>query len=222
MKKYIGYLVVGLFSATFSILGMQFFTYANEGNLVTNADKNNEAFSFVDYKGNYSFNAPDFVDASQKTVNAVVSINNFSTQRQQKYNDPFEFFFGFPQQQRNPDLPTGQGSGVIISSDGYIVTNNHVIKGSNKIEVVLNNQKSYIAELIGTDPNTDIALLKIDAKDLPFIKFVDSDAINVGDWVLAVGNPFGLNSTVTAGIVSAKGRSIDILRRNASSPIESF
>src|SRR5690606_20521153 len=86
----------------------------------------------------------------------------------------------------------------------------------------MNNQKSYNAELIGTDPNTDIALLKIDAKDLPFIKFVDSDAINVGDWVLAVGNPFGLNSTVTAGIVSAKGRSIDILRRNASSPIESF
>src|SRR5690606_13666917 len=111
------------------------------------------------------------------------------------------------QQRRDPDVPIGQGSGVIISQDGYIVTNNHVIKGSDKIEVVLNNQKSYLAELVGTDPNTDIALLKIDATGLPFIKFVDSDAINVGDWVLAVGNPFGLNSTVTAGIVSAKGRS---------------
>ncbi|HLV23259.1 MAG TPA: trypsin-like peptidase domain-containing protein, partial [Moheibacter sp.] len=122
----------------------------------------------------------------------------------------------------DPDMPTGQGSGVIISADGYIVTNNHVIKGSDKLEVVLNNQKSYNAELIGTDPNTDIALIKIEEKGLPFIKFVDSDAINVGDWVLAVGNPFGLNSTVTAGIVSAKGRSIDILRRNASNPIESF
>ncbi len=215
--------MVGLFSATFAILGMNFFSNSSDGSIVTPAgDKNNGAFSFVDYKGNYTMNAPDFVDASQKTVNAVVSINNFSNPKQQQYNDPFEFFFGYPQQQRDPDLPTGMGSGVIISSDGYIVTNNHVIKGSDKLEVVLNNQKSYMAELVGTDPNTDIALIKIDAKDLPFIKFVDSDAINVGDWVLAVGNPFGLNSTVTAGIVSAKGRSIDILRRNASNPIESF
>ncbi len=224
MKKYIGYLMVGLFSATFSILGMNYLANEKEGNIVTSAmDRDNGAFSFVDYKGNYSFSAPDFVDASQKTVNAVVSINNFSSQKQsQRPSDPFEFFFGFPQQQRDPDLPTGQGSGVIISEDGYIVTNNHVIKGSDKIEVVLNNQKSYVADLIGTDPNTDIALLKIEEKGLPFIKFIDSDAINVGDWVLAVGNPFGLNSTVTAGIVSAKGRSIDILRRNAASPIESF
>ena len=224
MKKYIGYLMVGLFSATFAVLGMNYFSNSGEGSIVTSAgDKQNGAFSFVDYKGNYSFNAPDFVDASQKTVNAVVSINNFSIQSQrQRSNDPFEFFFGFPQQERDPDMPTGQGSGVIISADGYIVTNNHVIKGSDKLEVVLNNQKSYNAELIGTDPNTDIALIKIEEKGLPFIKFVDSDAINVGDWVLAVGNPFGLNSTVTAGIVSAKGRSIDILRRNASNPIESF
>lgn len=225
MKKYLGYLTVGLFSATFAVVGMKYITPDSDGNIITTAggDKNNGAFSFVDYKGNYGFNAPDFVDASQKTVNAVVSINNFSTQKQnQRSNDPFEFFFGFPQQERDPDRPTGQGSGVIISEDGYIVTNNHVIKGSDKIEVVLNNQKSYAAELVGTDPNTDIALIKIEEKGLPFIKFVDSDAINVGDWVLAVGNPFGLNSTVTAGIVSAKGRSIDILRRNATNPIESF
>src|SRR5690606_25793215 len=224
MKKYIGYLMVGLFSATFSIVGMKYFSNETDGSIVTSAaDRDNGAFSFVDYKGNYSMMAPDFVEASQKTVNAVVSINNFSNQKQnQRYNDPFEFFFGFPQQQRDPDLPTGQGSGVIISEDGYVVTNNHVIKGSDKIEVGLNNQKSYVADLIGTDPNTDIALLKIEEQGLPFIKFVDSDAINVGDWVLAVGNPFGLNSTVTAGIVSAKGRSIDILRRNATNPIESF
>lgn len=225
MKKYLGYVIVGFFSATFALVGMKYLGSDTEGNIITSAggDKNNGAFSFVDYKGNYGLTTPDFVDASQKTVNAVVSINNFSNQtRNQRMNDPFEYFFGFPQQERDPDLPTGQGSGVIISEDGYIVTNNHVIKGSDKIEVVLNNQKSYSAELIGTDPNTDIALLKIEEKGLPFIKFVDSDAINVGDWVLAVGNPFGLNSTVTAGIVSAKGRSIDILRRNASNPIESF
>lgn len=223
MKKYLGYLIVGIFSAAFTILGMQFFFQNTDHNIVTNADRQNGAFSFVDYKGNYAFNAPDFVDASQRTVNAVVSINNFSTPTRQ-YRDPFEeFFFGFPQRERDPNVPSGSGSGVIISADGYIVTNNHVIKGSDKIEVILNNQKSYIAELIGTDPNTDIALLKIEESGLPFLKFVDSDAINVGDWVLAVGNPFGLNSTVTAGIVSAKGRSIDILRRNnATSPIESF
>ncbi|MFA7615136.1 MAG: Do family serine endopeptidase [Weeksellaceae bacterium] len=229
MKKYFGYLMVGLFSATFAVLGMKFFSSNNSSDnpLITHADRNNGAFSFVDYNGNYTATVPDFVSASQKTVNAVVSINNFSTKRSnnRQYMDPFEFFFGYPDQQRqeiDPDKPTGMGSGVIISPDGYIVTNNHVIKGSDKIEVVLNNQKSYIAELVGTDPNTDIALIKVDAKDLPFVKFVDSDGINVGDWVLAVGNPFGLNSTVTAGIVSAKGRSIDILRRNANNPIESF
>lgn len=225
MKKYLGYVIVGLLSATFALVGMKFLGSDADGRIVTSArgDQNNGAFDFVDYKGNYAFSAPDFVDASQKTVNAVVSINNFSNQSQnQRMSDPFEFFFGYPQQERDPDLPTGQGSGVIISEDGYIVTNNHVIKGSQKIEVILNNQKSYSAELIGTDPNTDIALIKIEDKGLPFIKFVDSDGINVGDWVLAVGNPFGLNSTVTAGIVSAKGRSIDILRRNATNPIESF
>jgi serine protease Do len=224
MKKYLGYLMVGLFSATFSVVGMKYISNEDNGSIVTSAgDKEDGAFSFVDYRGNYSLNAPDFVTASEKSVNAVVSINNFSKKTPQRSNDPFEFFFGFPQQQqRDPDLPTGQGSGVIISQDGYIVTNNHVIKDSDKIEVILNNQKSYTAELVGTDPNTDIALLKIEAAGLPFIKFIDSDAINVGDWVLAVGNPFGLNSTVTAGIVSAKGRSIDILRRNAKSPIESF
>ena len=143
MKKYLGYALVGLFSATFSIVGMKFISTEDSGNIVTAAgDRENGAFSFVDYRGNYSLNAPDFVSASHKSVNAVVSINNFSKQSAVRSQDPFEFFFGFPQQrQRDPDLPTGQGSGVIISQDGYIVTNNHVIKGSEKIEVILNNQK---------------------------------------------------------------------------------
>lgn len=226
MKKYFGYLVVSLLSASFALIGTKYILKENNTNptIISTADKTNSAFSLVDYKGNYAFTAPDFVSASEKTVNAVVSINNFAdpTQSRRSY-DPFEFFFGPSQpSQRNPDLPSGQGSGVIISNDGYIVTNNHVIKGSNKIEVILNDKRSYTAELIGTDPNTDIALLKIEEKNLPYLKFIDSDLINVGDWVLAVGNPFGLNSTVTAGIVSAKGRSIDILRRNANNPIESF
>lgn len=226
MKKYFGYLAIGIFSAAFTVVGMNYFnSMKHDGTFVSNANPQTDEsfFSLVDYKGNVAYTAPNFVEASSKTVNAVVSIMNFSNPTQSRRSaDPFEFFFGFPQQERNPDLPSGQGSGVIISEDGYIVTNNHVIKGSNKIEVVLNNQRSYVAELIGTDPNTDIALLKIDEKGLPFIKFIDSDLINVGDWVLAVGNPFGLNSTVTAGIVSAKGRSIDILRRNAANPVESF
>ena len=232
MKKYTGYLIAGLVSSMTTMGG--FYLMNDNGNnpFITNANNNkNGDFEFVDYKGNYGYNAPNFVEASNKAVHTVVSSKNFSNQRQQQQQsfDPFDFFFGQPeqqqrrqQQQQQPDQPSGMGSGVIISQDGYIVTNNHVIKGASKIEVTLNNQKNYTAELVGTDPSTDIALLKISEKGLPFTKFIDSDNINVGDWVLAVGNPFGLTSTVTAGIVSAKGRSINILGKNSESPIESF
>ena len=120
----------------------------------------------------------------------------------------------------------GSGSGVIISTDGYIVTNNHVVKDANKIEIVLNDKRSYQAEVIGLDPNTDLALLKIQDKNLPFVSYGNSDAVKIGEWVLAVGNPFNLNSTVTAGIISAKGRNINILEHNNTvgglAPIESF
>ncbi|MEO0732604.1 MAG: trypsin-like peptidase domain-containing protein [Bacteroidota bacterium] len=120
-------------------------------------------------------------------------------------------------------LRQGSGSGVIIGADGFIVTNNHVVEGSEVLEVVLNDQQTYDAEIIGTDPTTDIALIKIDAQDLPTVKFADSDKVKVGEWVVAVGNPFSLTSTVTAGIVSAKGRSIDIVRRSGGElAIESF
>ncbi|MCL4157166.1 UNVERIFIED_CONTAM: hypothetical protein GTU68_022703, partial [Idotea baltica] len=113
----------------------------------------------------------------------------------------------------------GTGSGVIISPDGYIITNNHVIKGANELEITLNNQKSYPAEVIGADESTDIALIKIDAEDLPFVSIANSDNVKVGEWVLAVGNPFNLTSTVTAGIVSAKARNINISRGKM---VESF
>ncbi|MBQ0148058.1 MAG: Do family serine endopeptidase [Flavobacteriaceae bacterium] len=228
MKKYTNYMLVGLMSSMTTLGGFYLLQdKISNGPLVTNAQEKNGDFEFVDYKGNYNYNAPNFVDAANKTVNTVVAINNFQNQTQkQRQMDPFEFFFGFPeqrqQQKQQENQPVGSGSGVIVSADGYIVTNNHVIKGANKIEVKLNNQKTYIADLIGTDPSTDIALLKIEDKGLPYIKFIDSDIINVGDWVLAVGNPFGLNSTVTAGIVSAKGRSINLLRQNSDTPIESF
>jgi len=161
----------------------------------------------------------DFTRAAEKTVGAVVGITNKQVQQRQGYgsgmNDPFfDFFFGqrAPRQQQQPQsydpTPVGSGSGVIISSDGYIVTNNHVIDHADEITVTLNDRRQYTATLIGTDPTTDIALLKVEAKDLPTITMGQSDALKVGEWVLAVGNPFNLTSTVTAGIVSAKARSL--------------
>lgn len=120
-------------------------------------------------------------------------------------------------------LQQGSGSGVIISTDGYIVTNNHVVDGAEDLQVVLNDQRTYDAEIIGVDPTTDIALIKIKESGLPTVQFADSDKLKVGEWVVAVGNPFSLTSTVTAGIVSAKGRSIDIVRRTGGEmAIESF
>ena len=125
-------------------------------------------------------------------------------------------------EEQMPHGGEGSGSGVIIAANGYIVTNNHVIEKASKITVVLDDKRKYDAELVGTDPNTDIALLKVKADNLPFIKYGNSDDVKVGQWVLAVGNPFNLNSTVTAGIVSAKGRNINILRREDNMSVESF
>ena len=175
----------------------------------------------------------DFTKAAEATINRVVSIKSFATPRQtrmQEFNDPFfEFFFGpnyggrqqQPQKKSEPQ-PLGLGSGVIISADGYIVTNNHVVEGAEKLEVTMNDNKTYNATIIGTDANTDLALLKIDASDLNFITFGDSDKLKVGEWVLAVGNPFGFTSTVTAGIVSAKARNISSVTHSQQFGIESF
>lgn len=157
----------------------------------------------------------DFTKAADKVMPAVVHIT--STQRMstrgndlQQIPAPFREFFG-PQlpQQRGPRQ--GSGSGVIINKEGYIVTNNHVIDQADEIEVTLHDNRTYIAEVIGVDPTTDLGLIKISEKDLPYLPMVNSDEVKVGEWVLAVGNPFNLNSTVTAGIVSAKGRSIGII-----------
>jgi serine protease Do len=161
----------------------------------------------------------DFVVPSEKTVNAVVHIKTVVKKQNTGYSDPFEqFFFGNPFRDNRPQM--GSGSGVIISDDGYIVTNNHVIADADQIEVTLNDKRTYKGKLIGTDPNTDIAVIKIDETAMPFVAFSNSDDIKVGEWVLAVGNPFNLTSTVTAGIVSAKGRNIDIIQSNYK--IESF
>ncbi|HTG64818.1 MAG TPA: Do family serine endopeptidase [Flavobacterium sp.] len=147
----------------------------------------------------------DFTEAADKTIHTVVHVKNVS---RQKINDPIlEFFYGYRGGQSQEQV--GTGSGVIISEDGYIVTNNHVIKDASDIEITLNNKKSYKAKLIGTDSKMDIALLKIDADEkLPYSSFGNSDDVKVGEWVLAVGNPYNLTSTVTAGIVSAKARNL--------------
>ena len=148
----------------------------------------------------------NFTDAAEKTVHSVVHVKNRAIKTQ---SDPFrELFYGRGSGTRKYEQ-VGTGSGVIITEDGYIVTNNHVIDGASALEVTLNNQKKYKAKLIGADPENDIALLKIDADiKLPYITFSNSDAIKIGEWVLAVGNPYNLTSTVTAGIVSAKGRDL--------------
>ncbi|HEY0744564.1 MAG TPA: trypsin-like peptidase domain-containing protein [Chryseosolibacter sp.] len=154
----------------------------------------------------------DFLSAAKNVTSAVVHIRtaygpgNFSV-------NPL---LGYDRQSHS------SGSGVIISDDGYIVTNNHVIEDATNIEVVMNNNQRFYAKLIGTDANTDLALLKIKAKSLPFVKYGDSDRVQPGEWVLAIGNPFDLNSTVTAGIVSAKARNIGILRDQNQFQVEAF
>ncbi|MDC6364987.1 MULTISPECIES: S1C family serine protease [Flavobacteriaceae] len=149
-------------------------------------------------------NEVDFTLAAEKTVNAVVHVKNLTTTKGQ--TSLSDFFYGFERRQ-TPQV--GTGSGVIISPDGYIVTNNHVIAQSSQLEVTLNNNKTYEAEVIGADSDSDIALIKIEVEQaLPYLAFGDSDNAQIGEWVLAVGNPFNLTSTVTAGIVSAKARSL--------------
>jgi Do/DeqQ family serine protease len=149
----------------------------------------------------------DFIEAAEAVTSAVVNI------RTKQNSGVFNFW-------ESGQFGASSGSGVIVSPDGYIVTNNHVVEDGDEIEVTLNDKREFPARLIGTDPSTDLALLQIEAEALPYLEFGDSDSLRIGEWVLAVGNPFNLESTVTAGIVSAKGRSIDILE--GQDRIESF
>ena len=164
-----------------------------------------------------------FENAAELSVNTVVHIKTEALV-QQTVDPLYQFFYGRNYQQA-PQHAKASGSGVLISDDGYIVTNNHVIDKADKISVTLNDKNTYEAELIGKDPNTDLALLKINGEDFPHINYGNSNNVNIGEWVLAVGNPYNLTSTVTAGIVSAKGRDINILKSDpysGSSAIESF
>ncbi|MBO4328790.1 MAG: trypsin-like peptidase domain-containing protein [Bacteroidales bacterium] len=168
-------------------------------------------------------NTPDFVDAAEASVNAVVHIKTTIIQKTTTYNDFFgaflEHLYGIPGQSQSNKM-VAYGSGVVLSPDGYIVTNNHVVEGADEVEVTFNNKVVRKATIVGTDPTSDLALVKVDGADFDYLVFGDSDKVKVGEWVLAVGNPFNLTSTVTAGIVSAKARNIGILGENSN--VESF
>ncbi|MGM0498289.1 MAG: Do family serine endopeptidase [Bacteroidota bacterium] len=166
----------------------------------------------------------DFTLAAENSVPAAVHVKSKFVREGSQFDNPlFEYFFGDRYQQPQKREQVGYGSGVIISSDGYIVTNHHVIKESDELEVIMNDEETYEAEIVGTDPATDIALLKVDAKNLPSLKFGSSKDLKLGEWVLAVGNPFNIGTTVTAGIVSAKGRNLGLMNRQENRlAIESF
>lgn len=166
---------------------------------------------------------PDFVNAAEKSVDAVVHIKTKIIKQTTTYNDFFgallQQFYGMPGQAQKQYLEA-YGSGVVLTPDGYIVTNNHVVEGADEVEITFNNHVKKAATIIATDPTTDLALIKVEGSDYDFLTFGDSDNVRIGEWVLAVGNPFQLSSTVTAGIVSAKARDISILGEGTS--VESF
>ncbi|MBI1268733.1 MAG: PDZ domain-containing protein [Cryomorphaceae bacterium] len=216
MKRILGMFLVAALGGTFAVAA--FTMIDRETPLVVDQVMNTAPIRTVNFApaGNM-----DFTIAAEKTVNAVVHVKTEST-FDPVVNNPWLDLFGY---QAGPQVQHGSGSGVIIDESGYIVTNNHVIDGAQKITVSLNNNKTYEATLVGTDLSTDIAVLKIEANALPTVSFGNSDDIRIGEWVLAVGNPFDLTSTVTAGIVSAKARNINLLRGNSNReifPIESF
>ncbi len=221
MKKLISTVFVACLGGFAALTGAHYY-YGNAGNeqsQVTHPDLRTN-YTLTNYTGSHAGNFADFTNAAEKSVHAVVHIRNTSSQVNNLSYDPFaELLFG-PQKRQQNFTQESTGSGVIISADGYIVTNNHVISGADKILVTLNDRREYEAELVGADASTDVALLKIKETGLTFLNYGNSDAVRIGEWVLAVGNPFNLNSTVTAGIISAKGRNniLDVSKR----PIESF
>lgn len=223
----VGLLFASIFGGAVALGGYKLFEKEKPSYIISPANSN---VQFSNYLDDSSFVVPEglnFVYAAELVTPRVVHIKSTvsATARNNPYRSPFDDmfrdFFGEPREYRGQQRPAqSAGSGVIISDNGYIVTNNHVIANADEMEVTLNDNRTYKATLVGTDPNTDIAVIKIDEKNLPFVNFGNSDKVRVGEWVLAVGNPFDLTSTVTAGIVSAKGRNIGILRERYG--IESF
>jgi Do/DeqQ family serine protease len=233
-----GLVLVGLISSASTIAGLKLLGPDSDRDVIFKEAASENIARFT--SAGAPAGAPgDFVYAAEATTPTVVHIKSTVTRqayRGQQIPDIFRDFFGddFGGGQRGPQQSEATGSGVIISNDGYIVTNNHVVEGAQELEVTLHNKSKFRAKVIGTDPSTDIAVIKIEGKDLPAVTLGNSDAVKVGEWVVAVGNPFNLESTVTAGIVSAKGRGLGIIgqsRRNqmqptavaaGDSPLESF
>ena len=207
MKKFGSLVLVAVFAGAITLGAYKLFFEKQNYAVV---QSNNQAqvfdtnFTPTSTKGS-GINEIDFTIAAENTVNAVVHVKNVTLNRGRP--NGWDFFYG--QNGSSKKSQIGTGSGVIITSDGYIVTNNHVVAKADQLQVTLNNNKTYDAELIGADPNSDIALIKINTENkLPYLAFGDSDNTKIGEWVLAVGNPFNLTSTVTAGIISAKARDL--------------
>lgn len=217
-KGLITTLLVALFGA---LAGLFIYTrFLDRDKLVTGSEKERK---MIEENVRYTSMVPqsgvnDFTFAAEQTVHGVVHVKTKTTVSSSYSNPLYEFFYGPGASQ--PREVRGFGSGVIVTADGYIVTNNHVIDEADEVDVTLNDKRTFAAEVVGRDPSTDIAVLKIKATGLPYIRFGNSDAIRLGEWVLAVGNPFNLTSTVTAGIVSARGRSLGLLDNQYR--IESF
>ena len=231
MKNIKNYLLAIVFSILGGLTSITGYKYFNEDNNYSNF-KTNENLKFA----NYLYDTTDvivpegmnFIFTSKKTTPAVVHIRTTfegrSSEMRSPFEDMFRDFFGERYNPRDREVPQrrGSGSGVIMTNDGYIITNNHVVENASEVEVLLNDNRTFIATIEGTDPTTDIAVLKIEAENLQTVEFGNSDNVEIGEWVLAVGSPFEFRSTVTAGIVSAKARNIGILRDRNNLQIEAF
>ncbi|HPE86505.1 MAG: Do family serine endopeptidase [Bacteroidales bacterium] len=225
MKKYAGLLLSALLGGMIALVVFIGIADRNRnGEALTSAEAQpvEPQYIFASQVAPQHVTFPDLTAAAENSVHSVVHIMTTYTRKNSMYDYFFRDFFGYPNNEPGRQY-MGSGSGVIISSDGYIVTNNHVVQDAEEIEVYLNDKRTFQAKLVGTDPSSDLAVIKIDETDLPVIPFGNADQVKVGEWVLAVGNPFNLNSTVTAGIVSAKARNIHILPDpEGGSALESF
>jgi len=218
-KRFFSYLLIAVLGGTIALLGYGIFFRKPEVVITPEVKNDTQLTRFANLPPGEIAHF-DFSSIAEETVRGVVHVKTVVTE-EQAYNPLYEYFFGNHSGRPRSREYMAFGSGVIISTDGYIVTNYHVIKAADKIQVILDDKRAYDAKLVGDDPNTDLALLKIDADDLHPIPIGNSDKVKLGQWVLAVGNPFNLTSTVTAGIISAKGRNLGILG-NRNYQIESY
>ncbi len=220
MKNFLSFIFAGIIGGLIAFGGIK---YTSQSTTEIVPENLSQRVNFINQKPSTVSFPGNFTEAAQKAMPVVVHIKATagakSAQNEQQQN-PFGGFFGEDFFGGAPRPQSGAGSGVFISPDGYIVTNNHVVSFADELEVTTYDNRTYSAKVIGTDPGTDLAVIKIDATNMPTLNYANSDEAQVGEWVLAVGNPFDLTSTVTAGIISAKGRSIDILRGKGG--IESF